>query len=54
MTSLGTVTPVLPMFDEAKAEEFHLGFLGFQLDFEHRFGDDFPLDMGLSRSGRRG
>ncbi len=51
MTSLGAITPVLRMFDEAKAKEFYRDFLGFKLDFEHRFGANFPLYMGLSRSG---
>ena len=43
--------PVLRIFDEAKAREFYLGFLGFQVDFEHRFGDNFPLFMQVSRDG---
>ena len=29
-------TPVLRTFDEAKAREFYFGFLGFQVDWEHR------------------
>jgi hypothetical protein len=29
---LGTVTPILRMFDEAMAREFYLDFLGFQVD----------------------
>ena len=37
------------MFDEAKAREFYVGFLGFEIAFEHRFGDDFPLYLGLTR-----
>jgi catechol 2,3-dioxygenase-like lactoylglutathione lyase family enzyme len=40
---LGTVTPVLRIFDEAKAKEFYLDFLGFRLEWEHRFADDMPL-----------
>ena len=43
--------PILRIFDESKAKEFYLGFLGFQLDFEHRFGDNFPLYMQVSRAG---
>lgn len=43
--------PVLRIFDEAMAREFYLGFLGFGLDWEHRFGDDFPLYAQVSRSG---
>ena len=30
--------PVLRIFDEAKAKEFYLGFLGFTMDWDHRFG----------------
>ena len=41
--------PILRIFDEAKAREFYLGFLGFQVAFEHRFEADLPLYMGISR-----
>ncbi len=34
---LGHPIPILRIFDEAKAEEFYLDFLGFKLDWEHRF-----------------
>lgn len=55
-TTTGTIAftqtaPILRIFDESKAKEFYLGFLGFQLDFEHRFGDNFPLYMQVSRAG---
>lgn len=43
--------PVLRIFDIAKAREFYLDFLGFQVDWEHRYGDDFPLYMQVSRAG---
>ena len=45
----GAVTPILRMFDIAKAREFYLGFLGFTVDFEHRFEPDLPLYMQVSR-----
>jgi catechol 2,3-dioxygenase-like lactoylglutathione lyase family enzyme len=51
MTALGPVIPILRMFDEVKAREFYVGFLGFEVDFEHRFGADFPLYMQVSRAG---
>ena len=41
--------PILRIFDEAKAREFYLGFLGFTLDWEHRFEDRAPLYMQVSR-----
>ena len=43
--------PILPIFDIAKAREFYLDFLGFRMDWEHRFGDDFPLYRQVSRDG---
>ncbi|MBN9242058.1 MAG: VOC family protein [Mesorhizobium sp.] len=49
MTKLGGVTPILRIFDIAKAREFYVGFLGFRIDWEHRFDDDAPLYVGISR-----
>ena len=43
--------PIVRIFDVAKAHEFYLGFLGFGVDWEHRFGDDFPLYTQVSRGG---
>jgi uncharacterized glyoxalase superfamily protein PhnB len=43
--------PVLRIFDVEKAREFYLGFLGFAWDWEHRFGDHFPLYAQVSRAG---
>lgn len=43
--------PIFRIFDENKAKEFYLGFLGFKLDWEHRFGKDYPLYAQVSRSG---
>jgi uncharacterized glyoxalase superfamily protein PhnB len=43
--------PILRMFSVEKAKEFYCGFLGFKVDWEHRFGDDFPLYMQVSRAG---
>lgn len=45
------VVPILRMFDIAKAREFYLDYLGFSVDFEHRFHDNAPLFMGISRDG---
>lgn len=42
---------ILRIFDEAKAREFYLDFLGFHADWEHRFAPDLPLYMQISRSG---
>lgn len=49
--SFQKVIPVLRMFSVEKAKEFYLGFLGFTLDWEHRFADGMPLYMQISRNG---
>ena len=51
--NLSTVTPVFRIFDETMAREFYVDFLGFSVDWEHRFGDDYPLYMGISRNDCR-
>ena len=43
--------PILRIFDEAKAREFYIDFLGFQLDWVHRFEPGLPLYMQVSRAG---
>lgn len=43
--------PIFRIFDVAKAMEFYVGFLGFRLDWEHRFGENFPLYAQVSRDG---
>ena len=43
--------PLFRIFDVAKAREFYVGFLGFQIDWEHRFDDNAPLYVQVSRSG---
>lgn len=45
--------PIVRIFDVARAHDFYLGFLGFQVDWEHRFGDNFPLYCQVSRGGLR-
>ncbi len=34
-----------------QARRFYLDFLGFTLDWEHRFGEDMPLYQQVSREG---
>jgi uncharacterized glyoxalase superfamily protein PhnB len=46
-------TPVVRIFDDAKAREFYVDYLGFTVDFEHRRASDAPLYMGVSRSDCR-
>jgi catechol 2,3-dioxygenase-like lactoylglutathione lyase family enzyme len=43
--------PILRVFDVAKAREFYLDYLGFALDWEHRFEPELPLYMQVCRGG---
>jgi uncharacterized glyoxalase superfamily protein PhnB len=43
--------PILRIFDEAKAREFYVDFLGFKIDWEHRFEPGTPVYMGISKDG---
>ena len=47
--SIGRTTPVLRIFDENKAREFYVDFLGFEVNWEHRFEDGLPLYLEVSR-----
>lgn len=40
--------PILRSFDEAKARDFYVGYLGFQIDWQHRFEPGLPLYMQVS------
>ncbi|KJZ78904.1 hypothetical protein HIM_01677 [Hirsutella minnesotensis 3608] len=48
-----SVIPVLRIFDIAKADEFYLEYLGFRIDWDHRFDDKAPLYRQISRGGLR-
>ena len=43
--------PILRIFSVEKAMEFYVGFLGFAVDWKHRFEADLPLYMSVSRAG---
>jgi uncharacterized glyoxalase superfamily protein PhnB len=47
--NFGKTTPILRIFDEAKAREFYVDFLGFKVDWEHRFEPGLPLYIQVSR-----
>lgn len=49
--NFGPTTPILRIFDEAKTKAFYVEFLGFSLDWEHRFEPGLPLYMQVSRGG---
>ena len=46
---LDDAIPILRIFDEAKAREFYVDFLGFTIDWEHRFEPGLPLYMQVSK-----
>ena len=43
--------PIFRIFDEDAAREFYIDFLGFKVDWEHRFEEGLPLYMQISRAG---
>lgn len=45
------IIPVLRIFDYQKAVEFYVGWLGFEIVWEHTFEKDTPVYMELSRDG---
>jgi uncharacterized glyoxalase superfamily protein PhnB len=47
--NFNAVVPVLRIFNVAKADEFYQGFLGFSVDWDHRFDPDAPLYRQVSR-----
>ncbi|MGH2636908.1 MAG: glyoxalase superfamily protein [Acidimicrobiia bacterium] len=48
---LDPAVPVLRIFDVDRAKEFYVSWLGFSIDWEHRFDEDAPLYMQISRDG---
>ena len=42
------VIPIFRIFDVDKAKEFYVGYLGFRIDWEHRFEEDTPVYMQVS------
>jgi len=45
--------PIVRIFDEARALDFYLGFLGFTVDWQHRFHEGAPLYCQISLGGMR-
>lgn len=43
--------PILRIFDVGKAKEFYVGYLGFNLDWEHHFAENTPAYLQVSRAG---
>jgi uncharacterized glyoxalase superfamily protein PhnB len=48
--ALATI-PILRIFSREKAQEFYVDFLGFQVDWEHRFDESAPVYLQVSRGG---
>ena len=51
--TLSSATPILRIFDVTLAKDFYLDFLGFTLDWEHRFETDLPLYAQIHRDALR-
>jgi catechol 2,3-dioxygenase-like lactoylglutathione lyase family enzyme len=47
---LASAIPLVRIFSEEKAKEFYIDFLGFSIDWEHRFDTNFPLYAQIRRS----
>jgi catechol 2,3-dioxygenase-like lactoylglutathione lyase family enzyme len=47
----GAATPILRIFDIRKAREFYIDYLGYRVDWEHRFEPELPIYMQISRDG---
>jgi catechol 2,3-dioxygenase-like lactoylglutathione lyase family enzyme len=47
----GRTVPTFRIFSLDKAREFYLDFLGFKVDWEHRFDPEAPVFMQVSRDG---
>lgn len=41
--------PILRIFDVAKAKEFYLDWLGFEVTFEHQFEPNTPYYIGIKK-----
>lgn len=46
-----SVVPIFRIFDYKKTIEFYVDWLGFKVDWEHKFGEESPIYMQVSRDG---
>ena len=51
MLSIEQTIPLVRIFDEHKAREYYCDWLGFNVDWEHRFEEGTPLYMQISLGG---
>ena len=49
MKAFGPAVPILRIFDDAEARAFYVDYLGFGVEWEHRFEPDLPLYVRISR-----
>ncbi|OZF06805.1 glyoxalase/bleomycin resistance/extradiol dioxygenase family protein [Rhodococcus sp. 15-1154-1] len=49
--ALGPSIPILRMFDDAATRAFYIDYLGYDVEWEHRFEPGMPLYMRVRRSG---
>ena len=49
----GSAIPILRIFDYDLAVKFYVDWLGFVIDWKHRFSDNAPLYMQVSRGDLR-
>jgi hypothetical protein len=43
--------PILRIFDYGKAIEFYVNWLGFNIDWEHKYENDLPVYLQVSKEG---
>ncbi len=48
MTEILQTIPLVRIFDEARAKAFYCGWLGFTIDWEHRFEENMPIYFQIS------
>ena len=48
-TTFTRVVPILRIFDIDKARQYYVDYLGFTVDWEHRFSEGAPLYLQVSR-----
>jgi uncharacterized glyoxalase superfamily protein PhnB len=41
--------PIIRIFDEQKAKNFYIDYLGMMINWEHRFDEDSPIYMQVSK-----
>lgn len=43
------IVPILRIFDQRLAKDFYVDYLGFAIDWEHRFEEGMPLYLQVSK-----